>query len=710
MSETEDRVARILIVDDALANIDILMSALEPEFEVQFATSGAEALFLLEAGAKPDLILLDVLMPGMDGFEVCRRLKAEERTRDVPVIFLTAKDGEHDEAFGLSLGAVDYITKPFPMAIVKARLRNHIKLVLQERRLQREIAEHKAAREQLQVAGMVFNASSEGMLLVNAANRIVAVNPAFVALTGYGPEDVVGKDPKLLHSGRHDAAFYRAMWEALHTTGTWQGEIWNKRKSGEEYAEQLTINTIYDDSGEVYLRVALFADITEKKESEALIEFQARYDALTQLPNRQLFAERLAQAGERAHRDNSRVALLYIDLDHFKEVNDTLGHHQGDALLVQVAHRIRRCVSESETVTVARLGGDEFTVIVPDFEDMGEVEWLARAIIDSLSKPYQLGDHLAHVSASVGITVFPDDAPGTDGLLRNADQAMYAAKRAGRNGYQAFNPEMQRAMSMRVRLSQALRDAAQAGQLRLHYQPIVELASGRIRKAEALLRWTHPEFGEVDPAIFIPIAEDCGSIHGIGDWVFEQVARQAARWRRRFGADFQVSINVSPLQFHAGGRDFGGWLERLRELGLDGGVLAIEITETLLMDTDQAIAEKLARFRAAGIQIALDDFGTGYSSLAYLKEFRIDYLKIDRAFVQDMTPHSKSFLLSEAIVTMAHRLGLKVIAEGVETPEQHKLLARIGCDYFQGYLFSKPLPEDAFERLLRPASCGAAFS
>ncbi|MDD2767478.1 MAG: EAL domain-containing protein [Methylococcus sp.] len=708
MSESDDRRARILIVDDALANVGILMSALEPEFDVQFATSGSEALFLLEDAAQPDLILLDVLMPDMDGFEVCRRIKAEERTRRIPVIFLTAKDSEHDETFGLSLGAVDYITKPFPMAIVKARLRNHIKLVMQERRLQQEIAEHKAAREQLQVAGLVFNASSEGMLLVNAANRIVAVNPAFVALTGYGPEDVVGKDPKLLHSGRHDAVFYQTMWQALHTTGTWQGEIWNKRKNGEEYAEQLTINTIYDDSGEVHLRVALFADITEKKESEALIEFQARYDTLTQLPNRQLFAERLEQASEQARCDGSRVALLYIDLDHFKEVNDTLGHHQGDALLVQVAHRIRRCVGESGTV--ARLGGDEFTVIVPSFAGMAEIEHLARSIIDGLGEPFQLAEHFAHVSASVGITVYPDDATGTDGLLRNADQAMYAAKRAGRNGYQAFNPDMQRAMSTRVRLSHALREAVQAGQIRLHYQPIVELASGRIRKAEALLRWNHPEFGEVSPATFIPIAEDSGCIHGLGDWVFEQVARQAVYWRSRFGADFQVSINVSPLQFQSSGTDFGRWLGRMRELGLDGSALAIEITETLLMDTDAAIAEKLEAFRSAGIQIALDDFGTGYSSLAYLKDFKIDYLKIDRAFLHDMTPKSKSFLLSEAIVTMAHRLGLKVIAEGVETREQQTLLARIGCDYFQGRLFSMPLPENGFEGLLAPASFEAECS
>ncbi|CAI8792524.1 diguanylate cyclase [Methylococcus capsulatus] len=707
MNETDDRQARILIVDDALANVGLLLDALEPEFDVQCATSGTEALFLLEAGAQPDLILLDVAMPDMDGFEVCRRLKADGRTRDIPVIFLTAEDGEHDETFGLALGAVDYIAKSSPMAIVKARLRNHARLVMQERRLQREIAEHKAAREQLQVAGMVFSASSEGMLLVNADNRIVAVNPAFVALTGYGPEDVVGKDPKLLQSGRHGPAFYQAMWAALEATGTWRGEIWNRRRNGEEYAEHLTINTIYDEAGKVHLRVALFSDITEKKASEALIEFQSCYDALTRLPNRRLFAERLALASERAHRDRGRVALLYIDLDHFKEVNDTLGHHQGDALLVQAAHRVRRCVRESETVTVARLGGDEFTVIVPDFEGMDEVERLARAIIDSLSEPFRLGDQLAHVSASIGITVFPDDAADTDGLLRNADQAMYAAKRAGRNGYQAFNPEMQRAMSMRVRLSQALRDAVQAGQLRLHYQPIVELASGRVCKAEALLRWEHPEFGEVSPAAFIPIAEDCGSIHCIGDWVFERAACQAARWRSRFGTDFQVSINVSPRQFQAGGRDFGRWLERLGELGLDGSMLALEITETLLMDTDQAIADKLAQFRAAGVQIALDDFGTGYSSLAYLKEFRIDYLKIDRTFVRDMTPDSKSFLLSEAIVTMAHRLGLKVIAEGVETPQQYALLERIGCDYFQGYLFSRPLPEDAFEGLLRSASCEA---
>jgi diguanylate cyclase (GGDEF)-like protein/PAS domain S-box-containing protein len=698
---TETRRARIMIIDDALANIEILLEALEPEFDMQFAASGEEALSLLKTGEHPDLILLDVMMPGMDGFEVCRLIKNDEQTSHIPIIFVTAKNSAHDETLGLEAGAVDYITKPFPLAIVKARIRNHLKLIMQEDRLIQEIRAHRNAREQLQVAGLVYSASSEAMALTDAANRILAVNPAFTTLTGYAFEEVKQQNPKMLGSGRHDAAFYQHMWHDLNTTGKWQGEIWNRRKDGEEYAARLVINSIYDDSGALRQRVALFSDITEQKRFVSMIQFQANYDELTQLPNRRLFLERLERSVKKAQRENQPVSLLYINLDCFKEINDTLGHYRGDTLLILAAQRIRACVSDIDTV--ARIGGDEFTVILEKVTSDIQLQRVAQAILDSLASPFQLEKDEVYASASIGITRYPDDAASVDNLLKNADQAMFAAKRAGRNGYRRFSPEMHEVTMQRMRLNKDLRHALERTQLSLYYQPIVELVSGNIHKAEALLRWQHPEFGFISPADFIPIAEDSGLLHQLGEWVFKQAVQQTRHWQTRAGKHFQISVNMSPVQFRSNGRDIRLWMQYLHNQELAGDSICIEITEGLLMDTDAITADKLFIFRDNGIQVAIDDFGTGYSSLAYLKEFDIDYLKIDRSFVSNLEPDSNDFMLAEAIVAMAHKLGLRVIAEGVETEQQRRLLERVGCDYGQGYLFSRPVPAHEFEQILQEA-------
>jgi diguanylate cyclase (GGDEF)-like protein/PAS domain S-box-containing protein len=578
-----------------------------------------------------------------------------------------------------------------------------------------DITEHKQLLDALRLSSLVLENSSEGMLVTDENNLIIAVNPAFITITGYTFGEVQGKNPKIFSSSRHDSAFYEAMWQAVNSTGHWQGEIWDKRKNGEVHAKWLTINTIRHDDGSVYRYVALFSDITEKKRSEETIWKQANFDTLTGLPNRDMFHDRLEQEAMKSHRADLSLALLLIDLDQFKEVNDTLGHDVGDILLQEAAHRIRACVRESDTV--ARLGGDEFTIVLSQLADTSHVEDIAQKIITKMAEPYHLGNEIVYVSASIGITLYPNDATDIDALMQNADQAMYVAKNKGRNRFSHFTLALQQAAQTRLRLTHDLRGALAAQQFRVYFQPIVELSTGHIHKAEALLRWQHPERGMVSPMEFIPLAEETGLIVEIGDWIFHESARWVKRWDSQFSDNIQVSVNkspvefsdspqisvnVSPVQFKVGSQIFAEeWLHHLRELGLSGKSIVIEITEGLLLNAESDILKKLLKLRDAGIQVAIDDFGTGYSSLAYLKKFDIDYLKIDQSFVRNLETDPNDMALSEAIIVMAHTLGLKVIAEGVETEGQRKLLAAAGCDYAQGYLFSKPVPPEEFEALLK---------
>ncbi len=444
--------------------------------------------------------------------------------------------------------------------------------------------------------------------------------------------------------------------------------------------------------------LCMIEDVTEKKKSEALIWQQANFDTLTQLPNRRMFHDRLDHDIMKSRRDGMRIAILFIDLDHFKEVNDTLGHQQGDVLLVEAARRIRSCVRESDTV--ARLGGDEFTVILAGLEEAGSVEPIAQKILDVLQAPFQLEQEQAFVSASIGITLYPDDARDIEDLIKHADQAMYAAKGAGRNRYSYFTPALQVAALNRMRMTNDLRSALKADQFRLYFQPIVHLRTGRIHKAEALIRWHHPQRGVVSPLDFIPLAEASGLILDIGEWVFREAARWAHRWREQHDGEFQVSVNQSPIEFQREGKGYESWFAHLGEIGLAGQAVVVEITEGLLLDASTGVTDKLLALRDAGIQVALDDFGTGYSSLSYLKKFDIDYLKIDRSFTRNLATDRSDMALSEAIIVMAHKLDLQVIAEGVETRDQRDLLLAAGCDYGQGYLFARPMTGEEFDAML----------
>ncbi len=552
-----------------------------------------------------------------------------------------------------------------------------------------DITARKRAEDQLRMNATVFDTASEGIVVTDINNRVKTVNPAFTRITGYEPEDIIGQDPKMLSSGRHDPDFYRQMWAQIESRGYWSGEIWNRRKDGNVYPEWISIVVIRDEkSGEVKEHVAVFSDISQRKQDEEQIRRQANFDALTGLPNRSLFFDRLNQAVIAARREESLLALLFVDLDRFKAVNDTFGHVMGDELLQEVAERLSACVRDSDTV--ARLGGDEFVVLVHDLGEVNDAALVADKIIEQMSTPFNVGDREVALGASIGITVYPEDTGDAEVMMRNADMAMYRAKEGGRNRYQFFTVGMQEQVRERLELEQDLRLALERDELLLYYQPIVDSQIGTMRSVEALVRWNHPKHGFVPPDTFIPLAEEAGLIIQIGSWVMREACRQLVRWREQ-GIEMNVSVNVSSRQR---GKEFTPWTVSgiLKEYGVRPEWLTLEITEGLLMDDSPEVISWLNGFREMGISLSIDDFGTGYSSLSYLKRFPVNVIKIDRAFVQGLPDDSGDVSLVDAIIAMGKSLGLKVVAEGVETKEQYHFLRKRNCEYLQGFYFGKPMP------------------
>lgn len=524
--------------------------------------------------------------------------------------------------------------------------------------------------------------------------RRIYANPAFCASAGRSLGESLGKRPSEVPGGANALIYEKKISETIASGKSSHFELKWFSKDGQEQCSHIRLTPEIDHLGHVKSVLAVGRDLSDRMAFEATIWKQANFDALTQLPNRQMFYDRLDQEASLSRRSGRPMALMLIDLDRFKEVNDSLGHDTGDILLIEAAKRITSCVRDSDVV--ARLGGDEFTVILPELGDTQSIEEIAKRVIARLAEPFKLGPDEAFISASVGITLYPGDASELDILFKNADQAMYAAKNAGRNRFSYFTRDLQVAAEKRVRLTYDLRAALLGEQFRVYYQPIVDLATGEIYKAEALIRWLHPERGMISPLEFIALAEDTGLIVPIGDWVFKQAVRQVGQWRRRFHPSFQISVNMSPVQIRQDNLVCVQWSDYLVREGMPGQSIAIEITEGLLLDAE--LNEKLLTFRDAGIRISIDDFGTGYSSLAYLKRFDIDYLKIDRSFVQNLGFDGDNQALCEAMVMLAHKLGLKVIAEGVETIDQRDFLAGVGCDFAQGFLYSQPVPADQFER------------
>ncbi|MFM0726793.1 EAL domain-containing protein [Paraburkholderia strydomiana] len=528
--------------------------------------------------------------------------------------------------------------------------------------------------------------------------RRTYANPAFCTSAGRSLDGVLGKRPSEVPGGANALIYERKISETIASGTSGQFELRWLSKDGQEQCSHIRLTPEIERSGEVSSVLAVGRDLSDRMVFEATIWKQANFDALTHLPNRQMFHDRLDHEARMSHRSGRPMGLMLIDLDRFKEVNDSLGHDTGDILLIEAARRITSCVRESDTV--ARLGGDEFTVILSELDNTESIEQIAKTIIDTLAEPFRLGPDDAFISASIGVTLYPQDTRELDVLFKNADQAMYAAKSAGRNRFSYFTPDLQVAAEKRLRLTNDLRAALQAEQFRIYYQPIVDLATGEIYKAEALIRWLHPERGMISPLDFIALAEDTGLIVPIGDWVFKQAVHQTRQWRQRFHPSFQISVNMSPAQIRQDNLVCIQWSEYLLQEGMPGMSVAIEITEGLLLDAE--LNGKLLTFRDAGIRISIDDFGTGYSSLAYLKRFDIDYLKIDRSFVQNLGFDPDNQALCEAMVMLAHKLGLKVIAEGVETTDQRDFLAAVGCDFAQGFLYSEPVPADQFEERVWP--------
>jgi diguanylate cyclase (GGDEF)-like protein/PAS domain S-box-containing protein len=548
--------------------------------------------------------------------------------------------------------------------------------------------------EHLRMMAMVFENSRDAVIITDADANIVMVNPAFSQVTGYTPAEVMGKNPRILGSGRQTQTYYRTLWRNLRENGFWQGELWNQRKNGEQYPSLSAISAVRQGDGTLTHYVGLSRDITQQKESEARITKLAYRDALTDLPNRLLLRDRADLGLASAHRDGHTMALLFVDLDHFKNINDSLGHAIGDRLLVEVARRMRAALREMDTV--GRLGGDEFLLLLPD-ADADAAAHVAQKLLTEVAKPVRIDAHTLTVTPSVGISLFPKDGRSFDELMKSADTAMYRAKERGRNTYHFADAEMNQAVFQRLVLESSLRRAIEGGELVLFYQPQYTVADQCLIGVEALLRWKQPELGFVSPGQFIPVAEESGLIEPIGAWVLGEVCRQVVRWRNQGVCAGRVGVNFSARQFAAPNL-IQVVDQALAASGLTGDCLEAEITESLLVGDLDSVLEVLHAFKARGIHVAVDDFGTGYSSLSYLKRFPIDRLKIDQSFIRDLDDRA----IATAVVTLGHSLGMRVIAEGVETTEQLAILQEIGCDEAQGFHLGRPMPAPELSRLLSP--------
>jgi diguanylate cyclase (GGDEF)-like protein/PAS domain S-box-containing protein len=565
-----------------------------------------------------------------------------------------------------------------------------------------DITVRKLAEDDLRIAATAFQVR-EGVMVTDAHGILLRVNNAFTIMTGYSTEEVIGKNPRLLSSSRHDAAFYTEMWTTINNTGAWAGEIWNRRKSGEVYPEYLTITAVTDANGKVTNYVATLTDITLSKAAAEDIQHLADYDHLTQLANRRLLTDHIQHALSGCTRSSSKGAVMFLDLDYFKTINDTLGHSYGDLLLQQVATRLTACVRKSDTV--ARLGGDEFVVLLEGLSEQtieaaAQTKAIGDKMLTALSQPYQLTSHQCHCTASIGVTLFKGRRVSVDELFRQADIAMYQAKDCGRNRLRFFDQQMQDAINARASIDMDLRNALEQQQFQLYYQIQVDASECPIG-AEALIRWLHPERGLVSPYDFIPLAEETGLILPIGQWVLETACAQLKAWERdESTCNLTLSINVSAKQFHQA--NFVTQVQSaVQRHAINPAKLKLELTESMLADNLEKIIDAMSALNALGIRFSLDDFGTGYSSLQYLKRLPLYQLKIDQSFVRDLTVESSDRALVLTIIAMAQSLGLGVIAEGVETREQQQLLLNKGCPHFQGYLFGKPVPIKQLEVALK---------
>lgn len=565
-----------------------------------------------------------------------------------------------------------------------------------------DVTDLKRAQEQLRLTAQVFESSQEGIQITDADNRLLSVNRAFTEITGYTNEDVVGRNPRLLSSGLQDKAFYEAMWHTIQSEGRWQGEVWNRRKNGAIYPQWLSISAIRNEDGQITQHIGILTDISSRKDAEEKIRVLSNYDPLTHLPNRALLHDRALVALATAHRVQGKVALMYVDLDRFKNINDSLGHSIGDQLLKELAVRLTTHLHQDDTI--CRPGGDEFICLLPNTDYPGAAH-VAQRMLTIIAEPFLIDGQNLTLTASIGIALFPDNGDDLERLSQCADSALFRAKQQGRSNFQFFAQQMHERANEVLRVENDLRRALENNELLLHYQPQVDATSLKIVGVEALIRWQHPEWGMVSPARFIPVAEESGQIHAIGQWVMNTAMQQNADWQAAGLPIVPVAINLSVVQF----RDASlckTVLDALRSSGLDPAMVELELTESIAMDDSTFTIDMVAQLHALGISLSIDDFGTGYSSLSYLKRFKIDKLKIDQSFVRDLHCDPDDEAIVTAIIGLAQSLGFRTIAEGVETQAQLDFLRSHQCDEIQGYFISRPVPADEFARQLAREQTG----
>lgn len=793
----------LVVDDDEAARLMTTITLEQSGFQVVEAVDCASARARF-AERKPDIVLLDVLLPDGDGFSLCRELLQDPRGHDLPVAMVTGLGDIESIHHAYESGATDFITKPVSWGSLPYRLQfilrakkafhdvsvsegktrallagipdmilridrdGHVidmqvgaythemdhwitydeesgeghlpapvyrilapqirrvfagkgeqlvefdwsplagKMRIWEARVMlreqqevvmviRDITQRKHQEAELRLWAKVFEGSNEAIMILDEQFRIVLVNKTYEKMMGFTAEDVLGVDAAQIGASQHPRGFFRNLIAILNERGAWLGELSNRRKNGETFPSWFSISRVLGSDGQIENYIAIFTDISERKKSRERLDFLAHHDSLTELPNRTLLNDRLEMAINTAKRRQEKVGLLFIDLDRFKNVNDSLGHAAGDQILRQTAIRLRRVIRTDDTV--ARLGGDEFVVLLPRVNDERDLAEVAIKVREELLKPYLVEDMPLHLSPSIGIAVYPEDGSSPSELIKNADAAMYLAKEKGRNNYQFYTPLLNSRTLDRLKLEYDLRLALELEQFELHYQPQIDAISQQLYGAEALIRWRHPERGLVQPNDFIPLAEEIGLIIPIGNWVIAEAARQVTRWQAEGAPQMVVSVNISALQFHQPG--FLGEVETIMDAaGAVPQSLELELTESMLMSDMDASISVLQKFRDLGYRIAIDDFGTGFSCLNYLRRLPVNILKIDQSFVRDMQSDEASLAIVSYIIRLAQSLGMDTIAEGVETSHEMTLLVNEGCRLMQGYHFSKALPPAQFDAWL----------
>ena len=660
--------------------VQLMLNRRFPGMVIHAADNGRKGLDLYH-DVCPDIVLADMKMPVMDGITMAQEIrKHDQRTR---IIITTANTDTNRILEAIDVGINNYVLKP----INQVKLFASIEQCISGIKLEKELAQQ---REHIHKLSHAVEQSPVAIMMIDTSGLIEYVNPRFMQLTGYQQEEAVGRNGGFFHANQGTLQEEDQLWQVIASGREWRGEFRCRKKNGELYWASASISPLVDEQGTTTRFIYFHEDITERKQAEETIKQMAYFDALTGLPNRHLFNELLHQAMAQAHRENRILAILFLDLDRFKIINDTLGHAIGDQLLQAAAQRLKKCCRR-ERDTVARRGGDEFIILLPELVDVQEAVRVAQNIIESFSSVFVLPDHEVFISTCVGISIFPHDGIEPETLIKNADMAMYRAKEFGRNRYHLYTPSMDAQAFERLSLENSLRRALQRDEFFLHYQPKVDVRSGAIGSIEALVRWRHPEFGIVPPTQFIPLVEETGLISSLGEWVLRTACLQNKEWQKKGFPPMRVSVNCSPRQFQQ--LNLTHIVEQaLGDSDLDPEWLELEVTENLMMQNEESAMLTLRHLNDLGVSITIDDFGTGYSSLSAIRKLPITTLKIDKSFISDINTNSDDAAIAKAVITMAQSLRLAVVAEGVETKEQMNLLDSLHCHFMQGYYFSRPLP------------------